>query len=32
MLDKPATPEDVITTLDWAVQLAVHLDLTGTNP
>ena len=32
MLDKPAMPEEVISTLDWAVQLAVHLDLTGTNP
>jgi len=32
MIDKPAAPEKVITTLDWAMQLAVHLDLTGTNP
>ena len=30
MLDKPATPTDMIATLDWAMQLAVHFDLTGT--
>ena len=30
MLDKPATPTEVISTLDWAMRLAVHIDLTGT--
>lgn len=29
-LDKPATPDAVISTLDWAMQLAVHRELTGT--
>jgi len=30
MLDKPAAPTAVIETLDWAMRLAVHFDLTGT--
>jgi len=30
MLDKPATPTDIIAALDWGMQLAVHFDLTGT--
>lgn len=29
-LAKPATPEAVISTLDWAMQLAGHRELTGT--
>ncbi|HEY6724182.1 MAG TPA: response regulator [Polyangiaceae bacterium] len=29
ILDKPATPDAVISTLDWAMRLAVHRDLTG---
>ena len=31
ILDKPATPDAVIATLDWAMGLAVHQDLTGTS-
>lgn len=30
MLDKPATPIELMATLDWAMHLAVHIDLTGT--
>ncbi|HEU5074539.1 MAG TPA: response regulator [Polyangiaceae bacterium] len=30
VIEKPATPDAVIATLDWALQLAVYRDLTGT--
>lgn len=31
ILTKPATPDAVISTLDWAMRLAVHRGLTGTS-
>lgn len=31
MLHKPATPTQIIETLEWGMRLAVHIDLTGTS-